>query len=81
MNLNNLLYMWWYKTEVGIFKIIKNKFGYYDLWIDDEILGSYHSPWSAADDVYLQSTGHYEWDDLDPVTDPTDLSEWNRRTK
>jgi len=52
--------------------------GRYWLGIDDKVLGSYHSPIAAADDVYCQATGWYKWDSLEPITSPTDLSEWTK---
>jgi hypothetical protein len=70
--------MWYYKTTFGTFKIKQQSNGYYGLWLSDELLGSYPSPEAAADDVYTQSSGAYEWDDHGPITDPTDLSEWQR---
>ena len=30
----------------------------------------------AADDVYMQATGDYDWDSLDGVDISTDISEW-----
>lgn len=68
--------MWYYQTNVGMFKIVRNKSGRFDLWIDNIQLGSYHSPNAAADDVYKQTTGWDEWDTLDTDSIPTDLSEW-----
>ncbi len=67
-----------YRTRVGTFCIRPqpNSPGRWWLCIGDDALGSYHSPEAAADDVYTQSTGHFEWDSLPPVEDPTDLSEW-----
>lgn len=49
------------------------------LWLDDELLGSYQSPEAAADDVYVQVTGHHAWDTLKNANPPIDLSGWQRR--
>ncbi len=68
--------MWFYKTEVGTFNIRKQFDGCWGLWLDDGMLGSYLSPEAAADDVYTQSTGCYEWDSLQSVTEPMDLLDW-----
>jgi hypothetical protein len=68
--------MWYYQTNVGMFKIIRNQSGRFDLWIDNIQLGSYRSPDAAADDVCKQTTGWDEWDTLDTDSIPTDLSEW-----
>lgn len=49
------------------------------LGLDEESLGSYASPELAADDVYMQATGHLEWDISEsPVDAPADLGEWER---
>jgi len=72
--------MWYYKTEVGTFLIYRNPNdpARFLLKIENEILGSYLTPEMAADDVYMQATGWYEWDTLPNVSGPTDLSEWHR---
>ena len=74
-----LKYLYHYKTRVGTFWIAPqpNVPGRFWLGVDDEALGSYHSAEAAADDVYSQSTGYYEWDAIEePVTSPCDLSDW-----
>ncbi len=74
-----LKYLYHYKTRVGTFWIASqpNAPGNFYLGVDDDILGPYYSPEAAADDVYSQSTSHYEWDAIDEsVTSPCDLSEW-----
>lgn len=68
-----------YKTKVGTFIIKQSNDdpGVFQLWIGDELLGGYASPLQAADDVYMQATGYYEWDSLDPSQGyPHDISEW-----
>ncbi len=70
--------MWLYKTFTGTFYIRKQPDKRWGLWVDDELLGSYHSPGAAADDVYTQRTGYHAWDSLSPVSKPCDLSEWEQ---
>ena len=69
-----------YRSPVGVFWIRPqpNSGGRFWLGIDDERLGSYHSPRAAADDVYCQATGWSEWDLLRRPNAPTDITEWER---
>jgi hypothetical protein len=72
------MYCYYYRTKFGTFWIkpdpsLKNR---WCLYIDNECLGNYHSPEAAAGDVYMGTTGHYEWDCQDSVAEATDLSEW-----
>lgn len=67
---------WVYKTNLGTFSIVPARQGGFDLWIGDEHLGHYTTPHQAADDVYTCTTGHYPWDCLAPVTEPSGLDEW-----
>ncbi len=46
------------------------------LGIDRITLGSYDTAAAAAADVYAQRTGWEEWDMLQDVSGPRDLSEW-----
>jgi hypothetical protein len=48
------------------------------LGINDERVGSYHSPEAAADDVYTQHTGWRPWDSASGLQKPRDLTEWER---
>ena len=68
-----------YKSPVGIIKIIKSN-NRYNLVIDKTVYGSYNSAVAAADDVYTQTTGYYEFDILDcsEVDIPTDIYEWEK---
>lgn len=65
-----------YKSPIGLFLIKPQTNGRWGLWFKDDLLGSYHSAMAAADDVYMQVTGDYDWDSLDGVDIPTDISEW-----
>lgn len=65
-----------YKSPAGLFLIKPQANGRWGLWFKDDLLGSYHSAMAAADDVYMQATGDYDWDSLDGVDIPTDISEW-----
>jgi len=67
-----------YRSRFGLLAIRPARNGRWNLWIGDDIYGQYHSPIAAADDVYMQATGHYEWDDQDNLMEPCDLSEWTR---
>lgn len=69
--------MYIYESPVGLFTIQEEQCCFV-LRLDGEILGRYASPNAAANDVYLQSTGSYEWDDLSlPVDVPTGIAEWS----
>ncbi len=65
-----------YRSPVGRFLIKLQTNGRWGLWFKDDLLGSYHSAMAAADDVYTQTTGDYDWDSLGGVDIPTDISEW-----
>ncbi len=69
--------MFYYKTDAGTFWIKQESNGRWTLRLNGEALGSYNSPEQAADDVYMQATGSYEWDSKDEILEPTDLGEWN----
>ena len=72
--------MFYYNSPVGTFWIKPRPDGRFALEINNDILGFYHSPVAAADDVYVHVTGYYPWDSLDGTVDgPTDIHEWNRR--
>lgn len=65
-----------YRSPVGCFLIKPSANGCWELYFKDNLLGSYPSATAAADDVYMQATGYYDWDSLDSVDIPTDISEW-----
>lgn len=65
-----------YRSPIGRFLIKLHTKDRWDLWLRDELLGSYHSAVAAADDVYTQTTGDYDWDSLQGADIPTDIYEW-----
>jgi hypothetical protein len=67
---------WYFKTRFGIFKIVPTKNGRYELMMNDEFLGNYHSPEAAADDVYTQHSKHDPWDEASNIDPPDGLMEW-----
>jgi len=66
-----------YRSSIGRFLIKPQANGCWGLGFKDDLLGSYHSALAAADDVYMQATGDYDWDSRDGVDIPTDISEWD----
>ena len=67
--------MYQYMSPIGCFLIKPQANSRWGLWLKDELLGSYHSALAAADDVYTQATGDYDWDSLDCVDIPTEIYE------
>ena len=65
-----------HKSPIGLFLIKPQTNSRWGLWFKDDLLGSYHSAMAAADDVCMQATGDYDWDSLNGVDIPTDISEW-----
>ena len=65
-----------YRSLIGRVLIKPQANGRWGLWFKNDLLGSYHSAMAAADDVNTQATGDYDWDSLDGVDIPTDISEW-----
>lgn len=72
--------MWIYRTPIGTFWIRPQAGGRWVLGIEDEALGSYHSPEAAASDVADRATGWSEWDDSRVMMgwEPSGLAEWSR---
>lgn len=73
---------YYYKSHLCTFFIIQRS-GRSELWVKDRsgsenMLGTYPSAVSAADDVYMCATGFDHWDDQMTVESPADLSEWIR---
>ncbi len=69
--------IYFFRTEVGTFKITQNRIGRFELQINEVVIRSFPSPDDAADNVYLQSTGWDEWDELLSIDEPVELSEWS----
>lgn len=70
-----------YNTAVGTFEIREDHYGRFELWIEDEKLGSYESAESAAKDVTIFNTGYNEWDAFEnELTDnhPSNLNDWSK---
>jgi hypothetical protein len=70
--------MYIYNSEIGRFEIRQIGHMRYDLWINEEMLGSYESAERAAEDVANFETDYLRWDtfknELENV--PSDLSQW-----
>jgi hypothetical protein len=70
-----------YKSPIGVFIIqFDNNVSKWALVLNGIIYGHYLSPIAAADDVYCQSTGAYEWDSISALnlSIPTDIYEWEK---
>jgi hypothetical protein len=65
-----------YKTKIGTFFIRRLTDVHWGLHFEEKLLGSYASPASAAESVYNQKTDYSEWDTLEKVTKPRNISEW-----
>ncbi len=65
-----------YKTKIGTFYIRKLTGEHWGLLFEENLIGVYSSPASAAESVYNQTTSNSEWDSLEQVTKPHDISEW-----
>jgi hypothetical protein len=79
--INNTNYNYIYRSPAGVFYIRFNtSLQKWDLGIGNEIFGNYITTIAAADDVYCQATGCYQWDMLDitEIDVPTDIYEWER---
>ncbi len=70
-----------YNSPIGLFFIKYNRNN--NKWIlgkGSDIYGQYSSPIAAADDIYCQSIGCYEWDsfEIDLILEeiPTDIYCW-----
>ena len=70
-----------YVSPVGIFVI---QYDYneskWSLGINNTVHGLYSTPIAAADDVFCQTTGYYEWDSFDTIKiiTPTDVYQWEK---
>ena len=70
--------LWVFKSRAGTFKISQLSSGRTGLWVDNELLGSYHSPHSAAQEVFECTTGHEPWDENIEVDFPSELDDWRK---
>lgn len=73
--------MWSYNSPIGAMIIKPDGRGRFNLWINGERYGNYHSPRGAADDVASFSTGCHEWDKLfnSFFAYPSGLDDWEGR--
>ena len=65
--------------QIGVFFIRKQRENpnYWDLFINNLLLGSYIAPEIAADAVSEQKTNYKNWDSLNTVSKkPDNLSDW-----
>lgn len=60
-----IIFMWIYKSQIGVMKIFQNQNRRYSLEINGTVYGSYHTPNAAAQDVYTHTTDCLQWDVLD----------------
>lgn len=72
--------MYSYNSPIGQMLIyFDERAGKYALRICDIVYEHHDSALSAADNVYMHSTGCPEWDNLDgKVNAPTDIYEWEK---
>ncbi len=68
--------MWRFMTRLGILRIQKLPNSRFGLYLDTDLVNSFHSAEAAAEAVYRCSTGHYAWDISGPVIVPKDLNDW-----
>ncbi len=73
-----VIVLFYYDSPAGLFTIQYDfDDNSYILRLDDEILGFYHTPIAAADDVYCQHVGLTKWDNSPlPLDVPTGIDEW-----
>ncbi|MDM5271084.1 hypothetical protein PGH07_02705 [Sulfurovum sp. zt1-1] len=67
-----------YNSPIGSFEIRQVGHLMYELWIEEEMLGSYDSAESAATDVANFDTDYIEWDRFENELEnfPKDLGDW-----
>ena len=67
-----------YNSDIGTFEIKQTGYEMYELWIGEELLGSYESAEFAAEDVSNFNTGYIEWDNFQNKLHnfPSNLSNW-----
>ena len=69
-----------YNTDLGAFEIRQLSGKVFELLLEDEKLGEYESPQSAAADVATFNTDYVEWDELENKIEryPKTLEEWTK---
>ncbi|MBN2721918.1 MAG: hypothetical protein JXQ77_03780 [Campylobacterales bacterium] len=74
------MHIYTYNADIGTFEIRQTGHKRYELWIDDEILGTYENAEFAAEDVARFNTGYTEWDRWENELEnyPANLSEWSK---
>ncbi len=74
------MHIYTYNADIGTFEIRQTGHKRYELWIDDEILGTYENAEFAAEDVARFNTGYAEWDRWENELGnyPANLSEWSK---
>lgn len=70
--------LWVYHSPIGDMYITPLENGRYGLLYNGTVWESCFTPQDEANNVYMHSTGCFDWDQLDgKILDaPTDLSEW-----
>ncbi|CAG5016276.1 hypothetical protein DYBT9275_05518 [Dyadobacter sp. CECT 9275] len=72
--------IYYFKSKYGLFSIRPQPGAdRVQLFLNEEILGSYVNAASAAEDVYIQETGYFEWDYQTDVGRPITLADWHKR--
>jgi hypothetical protein len=69
-----------YNSDIGTFEIREVGHEMYELWIEEELLGSYESAEFAAKDVANFNTDYPEWDRFKNELQnfPSTLSQWKK---
>ena len=72
------MHIYTYNSDIGTFEIKQVEHERYELWIEEELLGSYESAKFAAEDVSNFNTGYIEWDKFQNEFQnfPSNLSKW-----
>ena len=72
------MHIYTYNSDIGTFEIKQIGHEMYELWLEDELLGSYESAEFAAEDVSNFNTGYVEWDKFQNRSQnfPSSLSKW-----
>ncbi|WFR55387.1 hypothetical protein QA584_17450 [Anaerocolumna sp. AGMB13025] len=70
--------MWLYKSPIGNIYIKRLTDGRYGMLFNGVVWESCNTPEAEADNVYMQVTGCFDWDDYDTsnIDVPSDLSYW-----